>query len=117
MYNSKNIPIILKAVRKELKLTQSQLSAIMNYNERLISHYETGKREPSLSYLIKLSEIAGLELRDLLGPDEVFFKISRSIQITPTHAELDLIAKLRKMPPAVKSAFILTINFSSGKKQ
>lgn len=78
MYNSLNIPKILKYERIRLNLTQEELARRLNYTQRAVSYYETGKRDVPLAYLIKFADGAGLELRDLLGPDEADPRFSYS---------------------------------------
>ncbi|MEG0160722.1 MAG: helix-turn-helix domain-containing protein, partial [Aurantimicrobium sp.] len=66
---------ILKAARRTAHLTQSELAVRAHITQSVISAYESGRREPALSTLMKLVEAAGcdmnigLELRVVPIPD------------------------------------------------
>ena len=46
----------LKLIRSERKLTQLKVAMDLNISREALSHYENGKREPSIELLIKMSE-------------------------------------------------------------
>lgn len=46
----------LKQIRKERNLTQLKVAMDLNISREALSHYENGKREPSIELLIKMSE-------------------------------------------------------------
>ncbi len=56
----------IKSLRKEYDFTQKQLADMLNYGHTAISNYETGKNEPSIADLIKLSEIFQVSVDYLL---------------------------------------------------
>lgn len=60
---SKNI-IAIK--REQLKLTQEQLGEIVGVKPNTISQYENGKRKPRGEVAIKLSEILGIPLEEII---------------------------------------------------
>ena len=57
----------LKRFRKQKNLTQTELGKMLNYGSTAIANYESGRNEPSLDVLIKLSEILDVSTDDLLG--------------------------------------------------
>ena len=64
----------LKALRKEKRLTQKQLAAMIGVQHSVISFYEVGDRIPSVEVVIKLSSalhvttdyLLGVEKRDII---------------------------------------------------
>ena len=61
----------MKHYRRKLKLTQSELADIVESTQGAISHYETGRRQPSLDLcrnIVKAFVSAGLEA----SVDDVF---------------------------------------------
>ena len=57
----------VKNLRKEIGLTQTELSEKIFVNKSMISAYEKGKRMPSLDVLIQLSSIFNVSIDYLLG--------------------------------------------------
>ena len=47
---------VIKKYRKENKLSQEKLAELLGY----MSHIETGKREPSVDFFIKFSNLSGI---------------------------------------------------------
>lgn len=46
----------LREVRKAKNLNQQKVALDLNITREALSHYENGRREPSLSMLLKMSE-------------------------------------------------------------
>ena len=46
----------LKNIRKKRKLSQLKVAMDLNISREALSHYENGKREPSLSLLVAMSK-------------------------------------------------------------
>lgn len=67
---------ILKNLRKEQKLSQQQVSEQLGITRVALSHYETGKREPNLSMLKKLSEFYNVSI-DYIITGREFVKSER----------------------------------------
>lgn len=70
----------LKMMRKRKGFTQQQLADKLGVTRSTISNYEIGRRRPSVSEIIKLTEIFGVNL-DFLGvvtKDEVFDLLCRA---------------------------------------
>lgn len=59
----------IRALRKNAGLTMKQLGAVMGVSESTISLYETGKNEPDISMLKRMSEYFGVSIDTLLGCD------------------------------------------------
>ena len=61
----------LKSLRKERKLTQSALGAILNYGYTAISNYESGRNEPSITDLKKIAEFFDVSMDYLLCVNDI----------------------------------------------
>lgn len=60
----------LKAIRCDIGYTQSQIAKLMNQHVSLMSQWETGRREPLTSNLIRLIKVMRLnnhQIQILLG--------------------------------------------------
>ena len=57
----------IRALRKAAGITMKQFGAIMGVSESTISLYETGKNEPDISMLKKMSEYFNVSIDALLG--------------------------------------------------
>lgn len=65
----------LKKIRKQKNLNQLKVALDLNISREALSHYETGKREPSLSLLLQMSRYFGVSIEYLiLGEDELLNK-------------------------------------------
>lgn len=59
----------LKASRKALKLTQTQLVGRTGITPGYLSEIENGRANPTLDMMVKLSEAVGVDVSILLRPD------------------------------------------------
>lgn len=57
----------LRSLRKQKKLTQKQLAALIGVKNSIISFYEVGDRIPSPEIIIKLATTLGVTADYLLG--------------------------------------------------
>ena len=57
----------LKQIRKAKNLNQLKVAMDLNISREALSHYETGKREPSLEMLNKLSEYFNVSIDFLIN--------------------------------------------------
>ena len=64
----------LKIVRKEKKLNQLKVALDLNISREALSHYENGKREPSLSMLNKMSDYFNVSIDFLINGREFIKK-------------------------------------------
>ena len=60
------IGTLIKAARQARKLTQKQVGEALGINDRHVQAWEAGRRNPGPRHLAKLSEVLGLDVRDLL---------------------------------------------------
>lgn len=57
----------LKQHRKEKNLTQKEIAPLLGIKQNTYSDWETGKSEPNLENVVKLSKILGTTTDELLG--------------------------------------------------
>ena len=60
----------LKNIRKSKKLNQLKVAIDLNISREALSHYENGKREPSLDMLNKLSKYYNVSIDYLINGEE-----------------------------------------------
>ena len=60
----------LKQIRKERRLTQLKVAMDLNISREALSHYENGKREPSIEMLVKMSEYFNVSIDFLINGKE-----------------------------------------------
>lgn len=60
----------LKPIRKSRNLNQQKVAMDLNISREALSHYENGKREPSLDMLNKLSKYYNVSIDYLINGEE-----------------------------------------------
>ncbi|MBQ6836824.1 MAG: helix-turn-helix transcriptional regulator [Clostridia bacterium] len=60
----------LKEIRKQKKLNQQKVAIDLNISREALSHYENGKREPSLSMLVAMSKYFNVSIDYLITGEE-----------------------------------------------
>ena len=60
----------LKQIRKERNLNQLKVAMDLNISREALSHYENGRREPSIEMLNKLSEYFNVSIDYLINGKE-----------------------------------------------
>ena len=60
----------LKLIRKSRNLNQQKVAIDLNISREALSHYENGRREPSLDMLNKLSEYFNVSIDFLINGEE-----------------------------------------------
>ncbi|MBO5408082.1 MAG: helix-turn-helix transcriptional regulator [Clostridia bacterium] len=60
----------LKKIRKEKNLNQLKVAMDLNISREALSHYENGKRQPSLEMLNKLSRYFNVSIDYLINGEE-----------------------------------------------
>ena len=60
----------LKQLRKEKKMTQAKLGELLNYGYTAIANYESGRNQPAIADLKKISAIFDVSLDYLLGVND-----------------------------------------------
>ena len=64
----------LRKYRKICGMTQKTLAKELHYSHTAIANYESGRNEPSLSDLCRLSDILGVSTDALLGREGLEYK-------------------------------------------
>lgn len=57
----------IRMARKQVGMTAKQLGEAVGVSEAAISHYETGKRQPSFEVFLKIAEVLGCSTDFLLS--------------------------------------------------
>ena len=60
----------LKMIRLQKKLNQQKVAMDLNISREALSHYENGKREPSLDMLKKMSDYFNVSIDFLISGNE-----------------------------------------------
>ena len=60
----------LKKVRKAKNLNQQKVAMDLNISREALSHYENGKREPSLALLVQMSKYFNVSINYLITGEE-----------------------------------------------
>ena len=60
----------LKRIRKERNLNQLKVAMDLNISREALSHYENGKRQPSIEMLNKLSRYFNVSIDFLINGEE-----------------------------------------------
>ena len=86
----RNFPETLSALRKGRNISQRQAAADLGISQALLSHYETGAREPGLGFVCRACDYYEVTADYLLGrsghPGDVSIRESR-----------DFLAKLQRL--------------------
>ena len=61
----------MRVLRKKMGYSINEMSKLMGSGTTMVSNYERGASEPNLSILIKVSEIFGLSVQDLIDSSEL----------------------------------------------
>ncbi len=64
----------LKAFRKKIKITQSELAELLECNQATVAYYEKGKIEPSIEKLLIMSQTYNIDLNWLLTGQGSMFR-------------------------------------------
>lgn len=60
----------LKNIRKKLQLNQQKVALDLNISREALSHYENGKRQPSLELLVRMSDYFNVSIYYLITGKE-----------------------------------------------
>ena len=60
----------LREIRKKKNLNQQRVALDLNITREALSHYENGRRDPSLAMLVKLSEYFNVSIDYLITGHE-----------------------------------------------
>lgn len=79
----------LRSLREKCGFTQEQVAKTLNIDRSSYTYYETGKTEPSIASLIKLSNLFKVPIEDLLGSEctpQTLLKDSKPARRLPAKA-------------------------------
>lgn len=60
----------LREIRRKKKLNQQRVAFDLNITREALSHYENGKRDPSLAMLVRMSEYFNVSIDYLITGHE-----------------------------------------------
>lgn len=60
----------LREIRKKKKLNQQRVALDLNITREALSHYENGRRDPSLAMLVKMSDYFNVSIDYLITGHE-----------------------------------------------
>lgn len=60
----------LRAIREQQNLNQLKVATDLHISRESISYYESGKREPSLALLVRMSEYFNVSIHYLITGEE-----------------------------------------------
>lgn len=66
MTNENIIGTNIRTFREQMGLTQDSLATYLGVKREVISFYETGSREPQVENLLKLADLFGCDLENLI---------------------------------------------------
>lgn len=69
-------------LRTRAKLTQLQLAEMLNYSDKAVSKWERGEAIPDIRVLVKIAEIYGVTLDDIVKPESATVPIEPKKHIT-----------------------------------
>ncbi|MCR4886270.1 MAG: helix-turn-helix domain-containing protein [Clostridiales bacterium] len=92
------VPDNLKRLRKQKKLTQSQLAAISGVSQQAISFIESARNTPSEGTLRLLSQALGCSVSELLGEESPATQLDDQALIAAYHSsDPDIQKAIRKL--------------------
>ena len=103
-------------LRTEKEMSQEDLAVALEVSRQSISKWETNGSVPALDKLVKLSEIFGVSLDELVTGKEVEQKDKKDEQdvLNPPQAEPKIVYIERPVIPAISAAHILGIILTLG---
>ena len=104
----------LKQIRKEIKMTQTEVANKLNIDYTTLGRYENGISEPNLTTLIKLANIYHTTIDNLLG-HKVPYLLDKSILSKEQNNLIEKIISLDKEQCMIVDAYIEALKV--GKKR
>jgi transcriptional regulator with XRE-family HTH domain len=84
-------------LRKEKGMSQIALSLQLNLSQKMISSYETGKNEPSLSTLERMADIFDTSIDYIIGYTDIRQPLDKINQVSLSADECTLLNKFRTL--------------------
>lgn len=86
----------LKKLRTRANMSQIELAQLMDVNQYIISYWEKGRSEPSISQIVKLSEIFKVPSDYLLGKEIIRTENREEFHTVVKNIELDSVDEANK---------------------
>ena len=81
----------LKELRKGKKISQIRLAEMLGVSQATITFWETGKRDPDVSMLMKIADIFGVSTDYLLGRVPMEIKVIKENAPPPSEDEYEIV--------------------------
>lgn len=114
----------LREIREEKGLTQKELAKKLNLDGHNIGDWERGKCEPSISMIIKLSNVLDVSISYLLGIEDDFGNVGdvsgnnlKYADNELTKDEETLLRCFQKCGPFEREAILIQIRALAGEKK
>ena len=99
METYKTIGNNIKLFRDNLKLTQENVANFLGISRPILSYYESGERKAPIEHLNKLTDLFGIELKDLLEENLDSTKVNVALAFSADNLndkDLETISNFRK---------------------
>ena len=84
-------------LRKEKGISQIALSLKLNVSQKMISAYENGKSEPSITTLMQMADIFNTSVDYIIGYTNIRQPLDKTAQMTLTEEECNLLNIFRTL--------------------
>lgn len=101
----------IREFRRKMGLTQNELSSILSISQGSLSGYETGRIEPDMDMMVKMSQFFNTTLDELFGSMPVMIE-------TPEIGDIDfaLSGEIRDLTDAEKQDVLDYVRFKRAQK-
>lgn len=106
----------LKKIRKEQKLTQSEVAKKLNIDYTTLGRYENGISEPNITTLIKLADFFHTTIDNLIG-HEIPYLLDKSILNNEQNNLINKIIELNKEQCMLVDAYIEGLKVGQQKRE
>jgi transcriptional regulator with XRE-family HTH domain len=94
---------LLRSARDKAEMTQAELAAAAGVTQQLVSAYETGRMDPTMTSLMRLIEATGFEVRfRLVARDQHDEALERFLESLPRSERADLEEQRRRRAAAAR---------------
>lgn len=108
--------VTLKNLRLERKLTQQNVADRLEISRSVLSDYESGRVEPTLSVVKKIADFFAVSADYLLGREDDLGNISLAAlpAFELTAEEKDMVRTFRRLPCDLQSVILQTLHVFAG---